>query len=373
MKSLNFFFGRFNGLFLKVIPNQFINLKTIWFSKTMMEEKDYNEIPFSKDLKENLLDLIPEGQKKPEQIRFITKDAIKYYLLYGITPDEYYLHSFWRKDDSYKKNILSRKKKDEMAIKSLGKKWRPFFNQLKDKWEFFQLTRDFFMRDVCKAETESDFTSFNEFCTKHPIFVAKPRLASCGIGVHKVDVNHGAICGVRKVFEHYLKQDSGMWLFEEFIEQDPRMAAWHPSSVNTIRIPSIMTKDGPVVILPLFRTGKNGNVVDNCHNDGGLMAVPDAKTGVLLTDGYDVFTNVVETHPNSGMKFKGWQVPEWDSLIKTAAELHKSLPKQHKYVGFDFALTKDGWVVVEGNWGNFPHQVCVGYGIRKEFERLMKS
>ena len=50
-----------------------------------------------------------------------------------------------------------------------------------------------------------------------------------------------------------------------------------------------------------------------------------------------------------------------------------SLPEQHKYVGFDFALTDEGWVVVEGNWGNFPHQVCLGKGIRKEFEQLMNS
>ena len=44
-----------------------------------------------------------------------------------------------------------------------------------------------------------------------------------------------------------------------------------------------------------------------------------------------------------------------------------------RYVGFDFALTPDGWVVIEGNWGNFPHQVCVHHGIKKEFESLMNS
>ena len=81
----------------------------------------------------------------------------------------------------------------------------------------------------------------------------------------------------------------------------------------------------------------------------------------------------MEKHPNSGMKFKGWQVPLWEDLLKTASDLHQSLPPKHKYIGFDFALTPKGWVVVEGNWGNFPHQVCVHHGIRVEFEKLMKS
>jgi hypothetical protein len=103
------------------------------------------------------------------------------------------------------------------------------------------------------------------------------------------------------------------------------------------------------------------------------MSVPDANTGIIVTDGYDIYTNVVELHPNSGIKFKGWKVPRWAELVKTASDLHMSLPPKHKYIGFDFALTKDGWAVVEGNWGNFPHQVCVQHGIRKEFEKLMKS
>ena len=103
------------------------------------------------------------------------------------------------------------------------------------------------------------------------------------------------------------------------------------------------------------------------------MAVPDAETGKIVTDGYDIYTNIVEAHPNSGIRFKGWQVPRWDELVKTATDLHATLAPKHKYVGFDFALTPKGWVVVEANWGNFPHQVCVGYGIKKEFEKLMKG
>lgn len=352
-------------------PECCIGLRTRSFLKKRMNEKDPNKIPFIQDFEENCkLALTDEEWKNEALVSELRKDCVRCFLLYEITPDEYFMHDFRHKSDEYRRSILSRWRKTHICWYGMGKDARLYSNQLNDKWNFYTMAKEFFKREVCRVANEERGTLVG-FCEKHPRFVAKPRNSSCGIGVQIVDVaNMG---GVEAVVDAFLKREEEGWLFEEFIEQDPRMAEWHPSSVNTIRIPSVMTKKGPVVILPLFRTGKNGNVVDNCHNDGGLMAVPDAKTGVLLTDGYDVFTNVVETHPNSGKKFKGWQVPEWDSLIATAAELHRAMPRQHKYIGFDFALTKSGWAVVEGNWGNFPHQVCVGYGIRDEFERLMKS
>ena len=352
-------------------PEVLINVRTRRFLKNRMGDNDPNKKPFIEDFKESCKVALSEDEWKNEAlVTELMKDCVKCFLLYEITPDEYFMHDFRHKSNEYRRNILSRWRKTHICWYGMGEDARKYSNQLNDKWIFYTMAKEFFKREVYRVTKEEE-EALVGFCEKHSRFVAKPRNSSCGIGVQIVDVNK--MGGAKKVVENFLNREGEEWLFEEFIEQDPRMAEWHPSSVNTIRVPSVMTKDGPVVILPLFRTGKNGNVVDNCHNDGGLMAVPDAKTGILLTDGYDVYTNVVETHPNSGKKFKGWQVPEWDSLIATAAELHKTMPKQHKYIGFDFALTKKGWAVVEGNWGNFPHQVCVGYGIREEFEKLMKS
>ena len=233
------------------------------------------------------------------------------------------------------------------------------------------MAKPYFKRDVCKVDYE-DYNSVKTFCEKHKKFIAKPRNSSCGIGVHSVDMGNFDN-DVKKVFDYYNNLEETQWMFEEYIKQSSDMASWHPASVNTIRIPSIRTRRGPIVILPLFRVGKNGNFVDNCHNDGGFMSVPNVQTGIIESDGLDVFTNHYEYHVNSGKKFKGWQVPRWNELIQIAKELHMSLPEQHKYVGFDFALTDEGWIVVEGNWGNFPHQVCLGKGIRKDFEQLMNS
>ena len=376
LKVLSGRIKRINKLVLDAIllcwPEFLLRYRTRCFMARKMDSLDHNGLVFRDDLNANLkLILPPEDLANPSVVDGFSHDIAKCYVAYGITPDEYLLHDFKNKKTSYRRTILSRKHKDEECVKQLGKDFLSFFNQLKDKWEFYSITKPFFHRDVVRVDSGADFSLIESFCMKHPVFIAKPRMASSGIGVQKIDCSQWD--SIQSLFVYFCHENDGLWLFEELIEQDPLMAAWHQSSVNTVRIPSIMTKEGPVVILPLFRTGINGNLVDNCHNNGGLMSVPDAKTGIIVSDGYDIYTNAIKAHPNSGLTFKGYQIPRWQELIDTAAAVHKSLLSKHKYVGFDFALTKDGWVLVEGNWGNFPHQVCVGYGIRKEFERLMRS
>ena len=53
-------------------------------------------------------------------------------------------------------------------------------------------------------------------------------------------------------------------------------------------------------------------------------------------------------HPDSGCQILGMQIPRWDELRALGLELAAVLPEQ-KYISWDFALTDDGWVVVEGN------------------------
>lgn len=363
-------------LFQITFPKLCLSCRIKHFLKKRYKDKDANGIPFCDDANENMKTFLSEMELADKDlIEKIKYDMVRCYLLYGITPDEYFLHNCRQESEDYLKTILSRCYKQGIchltAIKHLQSD-NKIASELTDKWRFYQLAKPYFKRDVCRVDKNTSLSEVEEFCGKHNRFIVKPRLASCGIGVHIVDLQK-VEGGIVELMNHYINLDGGQWLFEELIVQDPIMSAWHESSVNTIRVPSIRTRNGCKILLPLFRTGKNGNIVDNCHNDGGLMAVPDAQTGILVSDGYDVFTNVIEKHPNSGIVFKGWQVPRWEELVKTAAALHESLPKHHKYVGFDFALTSKGWMVVEGNWGNFPHQVCVHHGIRQEFEKLMKS
>ena len=67
----------------------------------------------------------------------------------------------------------------------------------------------------------------------------------------------------------------------------------------------------------------------------------------------------------------GFAIPAWDDLLSLAEKLAKVVPEQ-KYVGWDFALTDNGWILVEGNTrGQFLHQYCEKKGCRKAIESVI--
>lgn len=101
----------------------------------------------------------------------------------------------------------------------------------------------------------------------------------------------------------------------------------------------------------------------------------DSKTGAVCSKGMDELGNVYEEHPDSHVKFENWAVPQWEELVKLSAEVHRKLPKEHIYVGFDFALDKQkGWVVIEGNWGDFIcQQSSLGKGLKSQFYKAIRS
>ena len=294
-----------NGFLLRKYPQFGLNLRISLFLQKGMKETDYNGKIFREDLEEQYSKYLSDEERTDKKyLEWLTKDIIKCYLLYKITPDEYFMHDLRHKEDSYKASILGFAMKDTLCIEACGAHFKEYYSQLKNKWKFYKIAKPYFKRQVCRIHEEGDFSEFERFCQTNSRFIVKPNDSCSGKGIHLVDLEKTEYNGARELFEHYLMQ-KGDWIIEELIVQDEAMAQWHRDSVNTVRVPSIMTKNGPQIILPLFRTGKGGNLVDNCHNDGGLMAVPDAKTGVVITDGYDIYTHVVERHPDSGLKFKG--------------------------------------------------------------------
>jgi len=122
------------------------------------------------------------------------------------------------------------------------------------------------------------------------------------------------------------------------------------------------------VLKPFLRMGRHGSIVDN-GGSGGIFAVVDEMSGSLTTCGVDEFGHVFERHPDSMHLIKGWQVPRWKELLKTAEEVHRTVPN-YPYVGWDFALTKTGWVLIEGNWGQFLSEAADKEGIKCKFDSM---
>ena len=174
----------------------------------------------------------------------------------------------------------------------------------------------------------------------------------------------------RRCFSELLEEHPA-WIIEELICQAAEMAQWNESSVNTVRVPTFLCNGKFTVIWTRMRTGKKGAIVDNLGSNGIVVSV-DPQSGTVTSDGVDNSNNHFEIHPDSGLKFKGWQVPRWAELLQTAEELHRKVFGKHVYIAWDFALTDNGWVLVEGNWGQLlGQQTTTQIGLRRKFHELV--
>ena len=298
-------------------------------------------------------------------------DIVKSYYLYGTNANEYFCYKFPEKKRHERETYLPRLKKDRMLVHQMQGKHDYFFGQIKDKNTFYEMAKPFFGREACRVENDDDLNVFASFVQKHPRFIAKPTRGGCGKGIEILDLKdyEGK---VEKAFD-YLREEDTSYIVEELVEQDPRIAEWNCSSLNTIRVPSMRTKNGIVVFYPSIRIGRAGSIVDNA-GAGGTFAAIDPKTGLIISDGFDKRGHCYKEHPNSHKRYKGEQIPEWNALLNAERRLHESMPKEHKYIAFDFALSTKGWVVIEANWGELSMpQVEFGKGLYNEFKSLLES
>ena len=301
-----------------------------------------------------------------EDIAKYKNDILSAFVLYGIDPEEYFLYNFQHKSHDERRFFLSDRER-KYGCKNASS-WETY-DELRNKDAFYALASKFFNRDVCIVKSAEDLDKFKEFVQKQPRFFAKPIDGTFGNGAGIID--SADYSSLEEAFQPFISTPE-KWMLEEIIQQDPEMGKWNPSSVNTIRVHSFLTKEGKYAILnPTLRTGRKGSVVDNA-GAGGVTAMIDVATGKIATQGIDKKYNRYDCHPDSKVQFEGTQIPQWEELKKTAEAVHRSLPKHHRYVGFDFALSTKGWVLIEGNWGQLiGSQTASQKGVRYQFEELM--
>lgn len=325
----------------------------------------FNHAPFKNNYADvEIKDYAPNISQ--DKISDLRKDIYSCSLKYETTPAEYFLMGFYNKDTRYRSSFLTDKFREELLRRV--SKYEKVQVELNNKFNFYKLNSQYFARHamLCDKNAKEEFVSF--VLSRKKVFI-KPNNDSCGrgAGLYEIQSKEDAI----KLYEN-LMSIGNEWIVEDYIIQDDEMSKWNPSSVNTVRIPAILTKKGFYVIAPFVRFGTNGSVVDNA-GAGGVFANVDVKTGRICTLGIDEFNRQYKVHPSSGIPFIGWQVPKWDELLALVEKVHRENMPSHIYIGWDFALTKNGWVLIEGNWGQLVSQYADKKGRKKEFVQLIKQ
>lgn len=321
----------------------------------------------------------------PEDIGKITVDlndliylTIYDYWVYGVNSTEELFYHFYEKTHEEKKKYLTFLNRWEYLYHIQD---RQYADLLENKYEAYKLLMPYYKRDILKISGEDDYTDFLDFVEKHTTFVVKPVDLSLAYGVHK-----------ESIFDHKDKQaffkellnegqmnklsistaKSSDILLEEIIDQSDEMSKFHEASANAVRITTVKVFGKVHVFYPWLKVGMNGDFA-TCANRGSVLAGIDAETGVINSNGKGEYLQEFAIHPNSGVVFKGFKIPDWQDLVDLVKEMALSL-EQFNYVGWDMVHTKDkGWSVMEANWGGeFLGQLLQGKPLREEFETLIQ-
>ncbi len=260
---------------------------------------------------------------------------------YGFTPDEYLCYELEGQPYEARKSFISDIDRFRMVYQLNDIKDLQIFG---DKARTYEAFSRYYGRDAVGIAGERDYPAFERFVKEHPVFVRKNAFESMGRSVEKMDFASSGL-SMREFFESILSEDQQ--ILEELVVQSPTLAALHPSSVNTIRCISFLTKHGVEMPFWFMKIGQKGSFVDN-GGAGGILVGIDGETGRLNTNGYDEFNTMYEKHPDTGIPFIGYQLPDWEQLRALCREISGRIPSI-RYMGWDLAHTDHGWIVIEGN------------------------
>lgn len=280
------------------------------------------------------------GKNYNETSMHLLKEAwVKYHWNF----DEFFLYDFASLSDQQRMSFVSEYEKNIFCDKANNNSADLIFH---DKWSTYNTFQKYYKRDAYLLNGLDDMMSskFVSFIEKHKSFIIKPIYAATGKGIEIIHCENysDAILKLKAIINN-----GEIYILEELIVQSRELSVFHPSSVNTIRISTFRYGPNDIEILyPFIKFGTGGNFVDN-GGRGGIICSIEPTTGSIIA-AIDESPKHYSKHPDTGQQLIGFNIPKWNEVVTLAKELAEVLPEV-RYVGWDLALTDNGWVMVEGN------------------------
>ena len=278
----------------------------------------------------------------------------RYY--YGIGYDEYFLFHFKQLSEKGRRQYVGYF--DLMDIyERLDTVGSPdLFN---DKFSTYKRFKPYYKRNLVLVKDKNDKGIFISFLkNKSKIIIKAPDLCA---GKRIMELSIPNTNSYEMIFNSL--QDSIPFIAEELIIQDQELAKYHPQSVNTIRYNTFFFHEKLVKLQAVVRMGRGESVVDNA-GAGGIYAPIDIETGIIKDLARSERGEEFLFHPDTGVQIIGSQIPKWEELNTLLERVVRVVPEQIQ-VGWDFALTDNGWVMVEGNTNPVLQVFESNHGLRQ--------
>lgn len=313
----------------------------------------------------------PEIKADSDAVKQIAVDIRLCELILGCSDVEYIMFRFDEKNLSERREFICTKSR-----KAYLRKLNPLtYERVTDvKSKSYNTLKDLYGRDAVSIESLDDFEKFRQFAKDKDCFVLKPEMSSQGNGIKKIELPPLYEKANETEFKEFfdgLFESTGPFFAEELINPHPAIDALNRTSVNTVRIVTCYNGKEVKIQRCFMKIGRGGSFVDN-GGAGGILVSVNQETGVMDSDGMVESGHVFEVHPDSGIKFKGYRLPHWDSAIELCKEAAKRLPHT-TYIGWDVTCNNNNkWLIVEANSGTafVGQQGPSNKGMRKEFMEM---
>lgn len=258
------------------------------------------------------------------------------FLILGSGYSDFLNYELYKKNKAELKEYVSIKDQDKFYEIVSPSKYKSEFsfkpNFLKNFKKY--IARDFFY--------DGTLEELKDFLAKHEYFMSKPY---DGLGGHKVEKVYSK--DIKDIREYYDQLKTERLFLEEYVKQHHEIDAICDKSVNTIRIMTFAYGGKSEILFAAMRFGNGECDVDNFHQ-GGMGVLVDIETGKLIGQAFNKNLEYFDCHPKSGVKFDGFQIPNWEKIKELVLEA--ALVSEHIHaVGWDVAVTEDGATFIEGN------------------------
>lgn len=279
--------------------------------------------------------------------------------VYDIPADYYVLYRMWELTDEEISTYARRKDSNRLFAKYNIKEETLV---LKNKAKFDEVYSEYIKRKFW-VNRETNYEEFLEFVKDIDSIFCKPIDSGGGQGTEKIVLSER---DPEELYNYLIAKDR--MLVEECVVQHPEIDKFAPGCVNTIRVVTLLKDDICHFICAGIRMG-NADVVDNFHKDGMVCDV-DIKTGKIITPAIDRKGSTYNKHPRTGYEFMGFEIPNWDKVLKLAEDAIRVQPGVN-YVGWDIAVCLDKAVIIEGNSAPDLVLIQAPYARQKQGKRYL--
>lgn len=264
-------------------------------------------------------------------------------LHYGAGYHDYVMFAFYRMNGKHRRTYVTRLKNKRLITLVNDPQTADTFDR---KVLFDPRFREYLGREFLVVE-RANKEVFEAFMEGRETVFAKPDVGESGKGIERLKRSDFVDLDAMLL---YLKE-KGFGVVEEELKQHEALDRLYPGSINSLRIVTLLTgkKDAwePRCVYAVLKMGSGGKFVDNLEN-GGLFCPLDQDTGRITGVGHTSDLRTLETHPDTGVKLIGYQVPYVREAIELCKKAALEEPKM-RFLGWDVCITPDGPAIIEGN------------------------